>query len=174
MPVQVIHCETGGLNHMSSLAINKTGASIGILVALVVVLNVIPFAISYGKGNKMKQELKRIPNGPPAIAFPIVWPLLYTLLAVALWFFYAQQNASTAPYAWAAFAILCAQLIINWAWVPVFASGKKQTASLMIVVMLMLTLSSFALATKGNVISAALIAPYLGWLVYALNLSMAS
>jgi benzodiazapine receptor len=146
-----------------------------LFIGLIVVFNGIAAGVAASSNNKLKNALVDTPAAPPPIAFAIVWPILYTFLAVAVFFLicYPAKGTSKALQ-WTACGLLLAQLIINFAWTPVFASGKRSTATILIIVMLMLTLSSLALSATAQPVSAALTGPYAAWLIFALLLSAQS
>ena len=141
-------------------------------VLLIVVCNAVPALIAMPYTGALRQAQTTTPAAPPPLAFAIVWPLLYTMLALAVFMLicYPAPGASAAVQ-WTACALLLAQLPLNWAWTPVFASGKASTAALLIVAMLMLTAAALALGVSVQPIAAALAAPYAAWLVFALLLS---
>ena len=146
-----------------------------VLVLLVVVFNVIPSGLAMKWSAKLKEALVSTPAAPAPIAFAIVWPILYTLLAAAVFLliFYPMKGASKAVQ-WTALGLLVTQLALNFAWTPVFAQGKRSTATIMVVLMLMLTVSSLTLSATAQPVAAALTGPYAAWLVFALLLSAQS
>ncbi len=156
---------------MSSIVqkVNTSAGSIVLLVALIVILNVVPFLIARKSMPKLKLQANSMSIAPAPIVFAVVWPLLYTCLAVAIWLLYASQD--NVLCAWLAFGALIIQLGFNWAWVPLYASEKYRKVGIsFIIVMLMLSLISFTFSTKGNIIASALTAPYIAWLLFALCL----
>jgi tryptophan-rich sensory protein len=146
-----------------------------VLALLVVAFNVIPSGLAMKWNSKLKDALGSTPAAPAPIAFAIVWPILYTLLAGAVFFliFYPAKGTSKAVQ-WTALGLLVSQLALNFAWTPVFAQGKRATATLLIIIMLMLTISSLALSATAQPVAAALTGPYAAWLVFALLLSAQS
>ena len=144
----------------------------GILAALVVGVNVLPFIVM----TATRTNLKRVssaskPGTPPAIAFQIVWPILYTLIAVSLWMYTQAQSAESKAYAWTAFAFLLGQMALNAAWAPLYAQGKTNTARYLLLGMLAMTLVSMMVGASSSPVGAALSAPYFVWLLFALQLS---
>ena len=139
---------------------------IGLLCALIVVLEGVGAAIgtSFKIGNAALP-----PSAPPGIVFAVVWPILYLLAAGGLWF---QCVAKSTPSGmqWAGVAVMAAQLVLSFAWSPVFVSGNTQAATWIAVSMLALVAPGLVLAARTSTVSAALWAPYAAWLVFALVL----
>ena len=156
---------------MDTTTWKMTPAKIGLLVALVVVCQVVPAVIAAQANKTIKRTSNQLPSAPPPVAFSVVWPLLYLLIAGSLWFLCATPSSAPPGVRWTAVALLAAQLPLNWAWLPVFSADKRRAATRMIVAMLMLTLPGIVLAARTSTIGGALWAPYAAWLVFALVLS---
>ena len=145
-------------------------------VLLVITFNTVPALIAMPYAATLRAAAANTPAAPPPLAFAIVWPLLYTALALAVFLLICYPAPGASAYArWTACGLLLAQLILNWAWTPVYAagqqSGKTSTAALLVVVMLMVTGAALVLGASVQPVAAALVAPYAAWLVYALVLS---
>jgi len=146
--------------------------SYGVLAGLVVGINVLPFAVIAATHTNMKAlAYERKPNMPPTLAFQIVWPILYTMIAVSLWVYTQAPTTESKAYVWTAFAFLLGQMALNAAWAPLFAAGKTSTARYLLLGMLAMTLISMMIGASSSPIGAALCAPYLVWLLFALQLS---
>lgn len=145
------------------------------LVLLLVVFNAVPAVLASKTMGRVREVSGMSSINPPPVAFAIVWPILYTCMALAVFFLICfPSKAASDGVKWAAFGLIVAQLLLNWVWTPIFASGQKATATYLIVGMLMLTLPAIALSATAQPVSAALLSPYAGWLVYALILSTAT
>ncbi len=79
--------------------------------------------ISYLIGEVTRQnmdwyaDLNKSPFNPPRLAFPIVWSILYTMLAIVgaqLWMNRAQVNGKKHMIVYAAY------MLVNWAWSFIF------------------------------------------------------
>ena len=102
---------------------------------------------------------------PPAIVFPIVWFILYCMIAVAgylLWQHHHQPKAKLAL----TFYIL--QLLLNWAWTPLFFYFHWIGASLLcITAIIILTLITIIITRKTYQLSCIMLIPYVVWLLFA-------
>lgn len=99
------------------------------------------------------------PFSAPGFIFPIVWVILYFLMAVAN--FLALENTK-ANY------LYSMQLLINFLW-PIFFFGLDLKLFsfiwlIFLFVMVIITTKEFS---KTNIIAAVLMLPYIFWLIYA-------
>ncbi|WP_395665904.1 TspO/MBR family protein [Methylocella sp.] len=107
---------------------------------------------------------------PPNGAFPIVWPALYGLIAVALWRLWDRAPAS--PQRRAALLTLGANLALNALWSPVFFGLHATKWGLAIILAMIATLVAAIIgAARADRLAAALLAPYLAWIVFAAALN---
>lgn len=107
---------------------------------------------------------------PPNLAFPIVWTILYLLMAVAAWLVW---RARTGGSAWALVPFFV-QLVLNALWSIVFFGAHSPFLGLVVIAALLATIvwTIFAFATVSR--SAAwLLAPYLAWVAFASLLNAA-
>jgi benzodiazapine receptor len=114
--------------------------------------------------------LDKPPFNPPSWIFSPVWTTLYVLIAIAGWRIWMINPASTAMKVW------FAQMVVNWAWSPVFFVAEMLwVAFAVIVVMLALIVAFIILARRHDALAAWLFAPYLAWVSFAtlLNFSIA-
>lgn len=149
---------------------NGNLAWVACVVAVVSIL--VPLTIAAPFMAPLRDQGRAVPGSPPPLTFAIVWPILYALIGVAIVFLALRPSAQSTPaIQWTAMALLLAQLVLNWAWTPVFATKNKFASTVMILIMLMVTLAVIVLCTRVQILSGALLAPYAGWLVYALILS---
>ena len=123
-------------------------------------------AISYGIGVVTRENmgwydsLEKSSLNPPDIAFPIVWTILYVLLALAGWKMW--QVRKTAPIAFAAYWV---QMLLNWGWSFVFFAAHLVLAGFIWIVIFDLAMLAFiVLAWKANLkLPALLVLPTLLW-----------
>ncbi len=105
---------------------------------------------------------------PPDWAFPIVWTILYILMAVAAW--EAWRKAT-----WAAAGALVpffVQLALNGAWSFVFfGEGAIAAGFVVILALLLAILATMAAFGQRSRVAAWLMAPYALWVGYAAALN---
>jgi tryptophan-rich sensory protein len=104
---------------------------------------------------------------PPPWLFGPVWTLLYTLMALALWRVWRRSGPRTAAV-W----LFMAQLAVNalWSWL-FFRWHLGGAAFAWIVLLLVMIVATIRLFVRIDRVAAALLAPYLGWVLFASMLS---
>lgn len=138
-------------------------------------------AIAYGIGMSTRANmgwydtLEKSTLNPPDIAFPIVWTILYVLLALAGWTIW--QGRKTAPKAFVAYWV---QMALNWGWSFVFFVGHLVFIGFVWIVLLDIAMLVFiVMAWKADMKPAALLvlptllwgsfAGYLNYMIWVLN-----
>ncbi len=107
---------------------------------------------------------------PPDRAFPIVWSVLYLLMAAAAW-----QTWRKAPErsSWPMFAFFV-QLALNGVWTYFFFAMANATLAFVNILALLLailaTIVAFAQISRA---AACMMAPYAAWVAYAATLNAA-
>lgn len=115
-------------------------------------------------------SLNKPPFTPPNYVFPVVWNILYALMAISLWRLWeaAADNARTR-----AVALFLMQLAVNLAWSFIFFGAKAIGAGLITILVLdALVIWTICAAWKVDRFAAALLLPYLLWIGYATALSV--
>ena len=106
---------------------------------------------------------------PPRIAFPIVWPILYLLMAIAAWRLWEKEPSSLRS---AALVLFVLQLTLNASWSYVFFGKHSIDGGLAVIVLLAITLAATILVSAFvDKLSAALLVPYIAWIVLATALN---
>lgn len=102
---------------------------------------------------------------PPGWVFGLIWPILYIMLGLALAMI---LNARGARGRGLALTLFFAQLLLNFAWSPVFFALHQVTAALwLILAILALTIATaFAFGAIRRA-AAWLLVPYMVWLSFA-------
>ncbi|OYU92037.1 MAG: TspO protein [Bradyrhizobiaceae bacterium PARB1] len=114
-------------------------------------------------------SLAKPSSTPPRVAFPIVWPILYLLMAIAAWLLW---QAEPSPARTAALIGFAAQLFLNTIWSPVFFGRHDITGGLVIISLLAVALTfTVFMAFEVDGISGALLVPYLLWILFAAALN---
>lgn len=123
------------------------------------------FLSNSGYGNRWFAMLNKPGFTPPGIAFAVVWPILYLLMAVALAVVIHARGAQGRGIAITLFLV---QLVCNLAWSPLFFGAHEATlAFYMLLVILALSTATTILFARIRPIAAALMVPYLLWLCFA-------
>lgn len=140
-----------------------------VCLAITLIPGVIVGLLTSGQ-NDIYETVKTPVFAPPAILFPIIWGLLYTLMGVSLYLIY--QNGGTLRN----YALFAAQFVANLIWPFLFFSFEAfWLAFLWLVllwVMILLMIISFY---RTSPLAAYMQIPYLLWVTFAgvLNLSIA-
>lgn len=104
---------------------------------------------------------------PPPAAFGIVWPILYLLIAVAGWRVFTSEGATPGWGLW------LGQLVLNWAWSPIFFGAHQIFWGIWIIVgTLALSLAFISVTWEKDRLSALCFFPYVAWLAFALLINV--
>lgn len=103
---------------------------------------------------------------PPNWAFPVVWTLLYALMAYALWRILSIPE--NRPGRSAAIIAFFVQLVLNGLWSFAFFGGKSPLAGLVVIAALIVAiLAAIRSFWRLDRTAALLLVPYLAWVAYA-------
>jgi benzodiazapine receptor len=103
---------------------------------------------------------------PPPLAFPIVWTLLYVLMAISIWRLWDKKPSS--PTRTKAMTWFMVQLALNALWSPVFFGWHGTRTALIIIGALLVAIAvTIITAARVDRLAAWFLAPYLFWVVYA-------
>jgi tryptophan-rich sensory protein len=117
--------------------------------------------------------LNKPPFNPPNAVFPVVWTILYVLMAIAAWL--AWRSAPTGKH-WRVTGPFAVQLALNSAWSFAFFAAHNPWLGVGVIACLLVailwTMLAFARHSRA---AAALLVPYLAWVGFAtaLNVSIA-
>lgn len=124
-----------------------------------------------GYGNAWFDALQKPIFMPPGWAFGVVWPILYALLGIALAMVLATPPSSMRTIA---LVLFCLQLVLNFAWSPVFFAGHDiGLAKIIIFVMAAATAAAAGQFLRIRTAAGLLLIPYLAWLIFAATLTTA-
>jgi len=105
---------------------------------------------------------------PPAWVFPIVWSILYTLMAISLWLVWLSPPDDK-TYAYTLFFV---QLFLNFLWSWLFFYFRSPQLALIDIsflwVFIIATMMSFY---RHSPLAAGLLVPYFLWVSYAIHLN---
>lgn len=103
---------------------------------------------------------------PPNIAFPVVWTILYVMIAIAGWLVWQAPDGNVAILFWAL------QLVLNAAWSYLFFGARRTDLAFADVVLLWLAVAAFAVAAwPVSTLASLLFLPYLAWVSIAATLN---
>lgn len=106
---------------------------------------------------------------PPDLAFPVVWTLLYVMMAVAAWLVWRRSGWTRARGALGLWGL---QLALNLAWTYLFFGLRSPGLALLEAVVLLLVLMATLVAFDRHSRAAVwLLVPYLLWTAYAIALT---
>jgi tryptophan-rich sensory protein len=122
-------------------------------------------AANSGYGNGWFDALAKPDLMPPGWMFGVAWTLLYICLGLALALILHARGARGRGLA---VGIFIAQLVLNFAWSPIFFAAHEVGLAF-IVIVLMIVLSAIAALLFARIRRAAglLMVPYLAWLFFA-------
>jgi tryptophan-rich sensory protein len=109
---------------------------------------------------------------PPNSVFPVVWTILYAMMAVAVWRFWcAEGRDEDRKLGLIAFAI---QLVLNVAWSFAFFWLRSPASGLVVILLLLLAITvTIVLFDRSSRSAALLLVPYLLWVCFATALNFA-
>jgi tryptophan-rich sensory protein len=151
-----------------------SAASIGGLVLSALVcfgVSALGGAITAGPVKSWYPDLAKPALTPPDIAFPIVWTLLFALMALAAWRVWRAAGLTRARGALALFGL---QLALNLGWSALFFGLQQPGWALAELALLWLSIvACMAAFTRHDRVAALLLAPYLLWVGFAAYLNAA-
>ena len=102
---------------------------------------------------------------PPSIVFPIVWSILYAMIALSGWSIWQHRHN---PGAKTALTLYTIQVILNWSWSVLFFNFHQIGYSLYCIILITFdTLLLILLTRKYFKFSSMMLVPYFIWLVFA-------
>lgn len=111
-------------------------------------------------------ELTRSPLTPPGYVFGIVWPILYVMIAISGWSLWKNKASSRMK------GLFIAQLLLNWAWTPLFFHFHYVGLSVLCISLLTASvLSLIAACLYKNRFAGYFLIPYGLWLCFATYLN---
>lgn len=115
------------------------------------------------------QSLTLPPLAPPSAVFPVVWTVLYGLMALSLSLVYESR----APMRRAALLVAALQLLVNAAWVPLFFRMQAFALAFWeLCVLLFLVIAMLECFLHVDPLAALLQVPYLLWTAFACYLNL--
>ncbi|MFJ5487411.1 TspO/MBR family protein [Hansschlegelia beijingensis] len=111
------------------------------------------------------EGLRKPPFNPPNVAFPIVWTLLFAMMAIALWRVCVRGSGEALRGAVTAFGV---QLALNVAWSFAFFAARSPLLGLLDILLLLPAIVwTIVCFRRIDGPAAALLYPYLAWVSFA-------
>lgn len=108
---------------------------------------------------------------PPPWAFPVVWSILYLMIALSGWVVWRKDGLAGAPLAFTAYGV---QLVLNAAWSAIFFGLRRPDLALIEVAFLWASIAvTILLFWPLSETAAWLMVPYLIWVSIAAALNFA-
>lgn len=139
------------------------------LEAVVIVIAVVAAAASGAlfKPGPWYEGLAKPAWTPPNWAFPVVWTILYVLIAWSGWLVWQAEGPGLAMTAW------IAQLVLNAAWSWLFFGLRRMDLAMADVLALLAAILAYiALAAPVSALAAMLFVPYAVWVATAATLNL--
>lgn len=128
-------------------------------------------AITAGPVKSWYPDLIKPALTPPDLAFPIVWTLLYAMMAIAAWRVWRRAGLQQAGGALALFGV---QLLLNLGWSWLFFGQQQIGPAVAEIALLWLAIAGcILLFARHDRIAAWLLLPYLLWVSFASYLTFA-
>lgn len=146
--------------------------NIGVLIISIIIAEGIGILSSFCAGNipAAFAELYRPSFTPPTLVFPIVWTILYFLMAVAayrIWLL-GQRGINVNK----ALILYSIQLILNFAWTIIFFRFKFLWIALVELIILLIFIINTAIEfRKFDRTAFILMIPYIIWVSFAIALN---
>ena len=122
-----------------------------------------------GYGNPWFDALAKPSFMPPGWTFGLAWTILYILIGLSLAMLLHAKGARQRQKTLMLFGF---QLLLNFAWSPVFFAMHKVDLALSIISAMMVALVILIfLLWRIRIVAALLLFPYLGWLMFACALN---
>lgn len=140
--------------------------ALGLFLLACLGISLLGGAITAGPVESWYPALAKPAITPPDIAFPIVWTLLFLMMAVAAWLVWRRAGWS------GALALFGLQLLLNLGWSALFFGAQQIGLALIEIVLLWLAIAATALAFyRHDRRAGLLLLPYLAWVSYAILLN---
>jgi len=135
-------------------------------VSLILLLGIGSGVISNsGYQNSWFAGLIKPAEMPPGAVFGIVWTSLYVLLGLAIAMIVGARGAPGRGWA---ITLFCVQMLLNFAWSPLFFALHEITSAFyLLLAILLLALVTTLLFARIRRVAALLMVPYVLWLAFA-------
>lgn len=144
------------------------------IIAIAIPIGVGLLSTLFTKDNMNIYEELIVPNiAPPALVFPIVWTVLYTLMGVSSAMIYNRRITDTADVR-SALTTYAVSLVINFGWSIIFFNANAFLLSfLWLILLLYFVIKTILEYKKIEPLAAYLQIPYALWVIFAGYLNIA-
>lgn len=144
------------------------------IIAIAIPIGVGLLSTLFTKDNMNIYEELIVPNiAPPALVFPIVWTVLYTLMGVSSAMVYNRRITDTADVR-SALTTYAVSLVINFGWSIIFFNANAFLLSfLWLILLLYFVIKTILEYRKIEPLAAYLQIPYALWVIFAGYLNIA-
>ena len=144
------------------------------IIAIAIPIGVGLLSTLFTKDNMNIYEELIVPNiAPPALVFPIVWTVLYTLMGVSSAMVYNRRITDTADVR-SALTTYAVSLVINFGWSIIFFNANAFLLSfLWLILLLYFVIKTILEYKKIEPLAAYLQIPYALWVIFAGYLNIA-
>ena len=126
------------------------------------------FFVNKSAMDNWYKDLKKPSGTPPNYVFPIAWTFLYITMGLASFLVYKTTNQDTSR----ALQLYAAQLLLNFAWTPVFFGLKWMLVGAFHITSLLGLVTWTAVEFyRINAFAGYLMVPYIAWVGYATRLN---
>lgn len=146
---------------------SKTRNILGLLACIVVMLSVSALLGMQTRANipDWYDYLVKPAFQPPALAFPLVWTVLYIGLGIVMWRVFNGQNKPAKFW-------FASNIVMNWAWTPVFFGLRALLPAAILLVLIWGSGLQLLRSLHGSdKLSFIICLPYQLWLSFAAYLS---
>lgn len=143
------------------------------LIGFIIVIEAIGVLSGFLAGNISETygELIKPPLSPPGIVFGIVWPILYALMGISVYFIYESKDSLKRTKSLILFGI---QLFLNFSWSIIFFRFELFWIGVLIIITLDLIVGIIIYYfNRIYKLSGYLLIPYYLWIIFATYLSIA-
>ncbi|MDR3472086.1 MAG: tryptophan-rich sensory protein [Devosia sp.] len=143
--------------------------ALGLLAAFILVVILVGGLVGVSNTPDVwYQGLRKPPFNPPNWVFAPVWLALYVLIAIAGWRTFLSEPWGARMGLW------CGQMVLNWAWSPVWFSLHWLWPAFAIILAIVLLILAFIVASwPRDRLAAWLFVPYASWVAFAATLNFA-
>lgn len=150
--------------------------ALALLIAIPLLVGFLGSQVTSGEVEGWYAQADKAPWNPPDWVFGPVWTALYIVIGAASWMVWRRRRQRGG---YAALSLYVTQLVLNSIWSPLFFGGYPlwDTAALwaafaVIIALIITIFLTIAMFWKVQRAGAILLAPYLGWVLYASTLNL--